>query len=434
VQQTFLQRTQQTIIFLFKSLDPKLRSVVNADNFTNTKDKISEKDTNSFCVKSKQSQEVRDNETDDEVSVSGSALTQGEYDSDDSSDKNDKKIRGFNKPLEELSQQREEENSENSSDEENQIEFITDCCKYDDQESFIQCDRCFSWKHTNCEKIDESSVKMEDQYVCNVCRFPKSVRKSQQFEWSQNYLRTGKIHGIEVEEKQDGVIFNSADEIKICTHITERNYQMKERIEKLLATNYKVNSTEDESLARTYLLVDFILMNRDDHPPAVVLFEDAYCPQITEQTGIPKDYLDIGAMEKFIYTVDLEKIKELLFKNPKQAFKHYQLIEIEDPRYQVKENESELKMISRSIILNCKRFYDALFSLEHKRILEFGKKTEEIELKMEKLRRAKKTWSGFNNIKTSQNKEEFLKDYQKIIKNKSKSRRCRLSSSGSSSN
>lgn len=70
-----------------------------------------------------------------------------------------------------------EENSENSSDEENQIEFITDCCKYDDQESFIQCDRCFSWKHTNCEKIDESSVKMEDQYVCNVCRFPKSVRK-----------------------------------------------------------------------------------------------------------------------------------------------------------------------------------------------------------------------------------------------------------------
>lgn len=53
---------------------------------------------------------------------------------------------------------------------------------------------------------------------------------------------------------------------------------------------------------------------------------------------------------------------------------------------------------------------------------------------MEKLREAKKTWSGINNIKTPQNKEEFLKDYQKVIKNKSKSRRCRLSSSGSSSN
>ena len=62
---------------------------------------------------------------------------------------------------------------------------------------------------------------------------------------------------------------------------------MKERIEKLLAVNYKVNSTEDESLARTYLLVNFILMNRDSHPPAVELFEDAYRPQITEQTGIP---------------------------------------------------------------------------------------------------------------------------------------------------
>lgn len=76
--------------FFGKSLDPKLISEVNTDDFTTTKDEVLEKDTNSFCVEKNQSQEVEDHKTDDKISVSGQALTQGEYDSDDNSEKNDK--------------------------------------------------------------------------------------------------------------------------------------------------------------------------------------------------------------------------------------------------------------------------------------------------------------------------------------------------------